>query len=88
MRLSTNRQKCWKGVVYRIAGYFSRVQIFTESPHRPSEENIIFAVLIFAPSINLSSSVRLTFMQLVTMPMVYIFAETNLSAKSTIICTL
>ena len=68
------------------SGIFLRVQIFVESPRNPSED--IFAVLIFVPSIDLSSSVRLTFLQLVTTLMVFIFAETNLSEKSTKIYTL
>ena len=53
------------------SGIFSWVQIFAESPRSPSED--IFAVLIFVPLINLSSSMRLTFLQFV------IFTETNLS---------
>ena len=47
------------------------MQIFAESLRSPSED--IFAVLIFVPSIDLSSSVRLTFLQLVTTPMGFYF---------------
>ena len=40
--------------------------------------------VVFVPSLNLSSSARLTFLQLVTTPMAFIFPETNLFMK---ICT-
>ena len=61
-------------------GYFCGCKFFMETPCRPSED--IFTVLIFVLSIDLSSSTWLTFLQLVTTPMLFIFEETNLSTKS------
>ena len=49
------------------------VWIFAKSPHRSSDD--IFAVLIFVPSSSELSVHRLTFLQLVTTPMVFIFAK-------------
>ena len=45
---------------FLYSGIFSWVQISVELPRSPSED--IFAVLIFVPSINLSSSAWLTFL--------------------------
>ena len=66
----------------RYNSYTVQQDIFAGASFRGIAPQSFRRCLIFVPSINLSSSTQLIFLQLVTMPMVFVFAKTNLFAKS------